>query len=75
MVFSSFVLDGGSCLGGNFNANRYYYAIYPDNAEDNRFDGCVSSDSLTCFSKSFPFSYSENNYSFTFYENFFKKVN
>lgn len=75
LVLASFVLDDGPCLSSNLSQERYYYAIYPDNDMDNKFDGCVSADSMTCYSRNFPFAYYEDNSSFIIHENFFKKVN
>lgn len=75
IVFAFFGSEEHLCSWSNFNTERYTYTILGDNDEENnRFQGCVSSDSLTCFSMSFPFDNYQGTTSIV-HENFFKKVN
>ncbi|MDG1333319.1 MAG: hypothetical protein P8P74_13370 [Crocinitomicaceae bacterium] len=75
VVLRSFDSGSSMCSGGFLNPEIYRYIIYPDNDENNIFEGCVTSDSLTCFSRNFPFSFSDDGNTSIIYENFYKKVN
>jgi hypothetical protein len=74
-VFYLFESGGHLCTGSISNTDKFTYTIFGDNDEENnRFQGCVSSDSLTCYSKNFPFENYTGANSIV-HENFFKKVN